>query len=378
MKIAFFTESLPPKTDGVSHTLVQLIHTLGAHHHEFIFFAPFKPDTGVAWQNRVHKVPSLRFVLYNEYRLSLPISEIVGPTLDQFKPDVIHTVSPTPMGLFARNYALRNHMPAVSSYHTHFVSYFPYYGVRFLERLGWGYLRWYYNQFAMTYAPSPNTVEELKTKGIRRVELWPRGVDTRMFSPRFKDGELKKSINAENEPILLFVGRLVKEKDLDDLVTAGNLLAERGCGFKLVLVGDGPMRAELMHRLPDAHFTGFQYGHALSRWYATADLFLFPSTTETFGNVIQEAFASGIPAVGVNKEGSADLIIPGKNGMLAAPNNPPDFARKVELLLRNPYLRLKMGKNALATASNNSWTVINLRLLESYEQILSTFHSKAA
>jgi glycosyltransferase involved in cell wall biosynthesis len=185
----------------------------------------------------------------------------------------------------------------------------------------------------MTYAPSPSSAIALSRKGIKNVDLWQRGINMEKFSPRHRNETLRRSIGAENIPLLLYVGRLVKEKDLDDLVHACHLLRLWGNTFKLVFVGDGPMKKYLMRRLPDAHFAGYQHGPNLSRWYASADIFVFPSTTETFGNVILEAFASGIPAVGVNQGGVADLITPGMDGLLAEPNAPRSLAEQIQILL---------------------------------------------
>jgi glycosyltransferase involved in cell wall biosynthesis len=376
MRVAYFTESLPPRTDGVSHTISHLIKILEAHNIGFLFFSPFKPDSSIPWSNRVYKVVSMPFPLYRDYRVGLPMFENLRKELDSFKPDLIHIISPTLLGNFGLKYANKQNIAVVSSYHTDFVSYFRYYGVCRLEAIGWRILRQFYNQCLITYAPTSGVAEKLRTKGITNIELWPRGIDLKKFSPSFRSIELRRSIGAENIPILLFVGRLVKEKDLDDLVIANNLLCQWENRFKLVFVGDGPMKKELMAKLPEAYFTGYQYGETLSKWYASADIFVFPSTTEAFGNVIQEAFASGIPAVGVKKGGVADLILPNQNGMLAKPNLAYDFAKKIHILLNNKILRTKLGTKAKSIIAQNSWEAINQRLLNSYKNVLINFYCK--
>jgi glycosyltransferase involved in cell wall biosynthesis len=170
---------------------------------------------------------------------------------------------------------------------------------------------------------------------------------------------------------LLYVGRLVKEKDLDDLIAAHSILKKNGWQYKLVMIGDGPMRKKLQKKAPDAHFTGFLSGKELAEWYATSDILVFPSTTETFGNVILEAFASGIPAIVVNKGGVLDIIDDGKNGLIADANSPGDLVEKIEFLLKDMKYRKRLGELATSTAKNRSWQSVNLELLKSYEKILS-------
>ncbi len=175
----------------------------------------------------------------------------------------------------------------------------------------------------------------------------------------------------ESKPLLLYVGRLVKEKDLADLIPVSRILRQRGYDFRMVFVGDGPMRDRLSREIPDAHFTGTLEGAALSRWYASADIFLFPSTTETFGLVVQEAFASGIPVVGVRAGGVISLIDHGETGYLAEPNVPEDIADKLAALLDAPGLRRQMGESAREYTLHRSWDEINRRLVQDYKSMIS-------
>jgi len=370
MKVAYFTESLPPKQDGVVKALCHLVDTLESEKIEYKFYSPVKPDLSVSWTGNVRKVSSVPFALYDYYRMGLPYFEGIFDELDDFKPDLIHVVSQTPLGCYGMKYAKKRHLPVVSSYHTNFVRYMTYYGLDILTEVGWHYLRWFHNQCLRTYAPSPSTISELEHKGIQGVELWQRGIELERFSPRFRNSELRASVTQSDEPILLFVGRLVKEKDLDDLISANYLLRDCGFRFKQVIIGDGPMRTELEKRLPDAHLTGFLSGHELETWYASSDLFVFPSTTETFGNVILEAFASGIPAIAVNKGGVADIITHGVDGMIAEANNPEDFAEKIVYFLKNMDMARHFGMDARKTSETYSWQTINTKLLESYQQVL--------
>lgn len=372
MKVVYFTESLPPNTDGVQRTLCYLIETLESEKVDYKFYSPFKPDNNIQWTSKVRKIISVPFLLYKDYRVGIPYFSGLKSELDNYKPDIIHITSPTLLGNYGLSYAKKRGIKAVSSYHTHFSSYITYYGFpKKLEETAWSYFKWFYNQFDRIYAPSPSAVKELGSRGIGNVELWQRGVELNRFSPKHRNPELRRYVNAENKSILLFTGRLVKEKDLTDLVTANDLLKQKGGNFKLVLVGDGPMREELQERLPDAFFAGYRHKKELSEFYASADIFVFPSTTETFGNVVLEAFSSGLPAVVVNKGGVADIVTDKKDGLITEPNNPDDFAEKIEFLLKNKNELEKMGLQAQKTAGNYRWDYINRNLLKSYQNLLN-------
>ncbi|HVO36478.1 MAG TPA: glycosyltransferase family 1 protein, partial [Gemmatimonadales bacterium] len=273
-------------------------------------------------------------------------------------------------GMYGLDVARRRGVPAVGSFHTDFVSYLPFYGLSGFEFQGWRYLRWFYDRCRTTFAPSADTRAKLQRHGIHRVELWERGIDRRAFSPAFRSESLRRQLGAPERPVLLYVGRLVREKNLLDLVAATERLAQLGDRFTLALVGDGPMTAELKRLLPAAHFAGFQQGADLARWYASADLFVFPSTTETFGNVILEAFASGLPVVTVDRGGVRDLVKPGENGVLARPGLPDDFARQIHDLLARPAALRELGAGALQTAARYQWPAVNRRLLDGYRELL--------
>ncbi|HET6231453.1 MAG TPA: glycosyltransferase family 1 protein [Longimicrobiaceae bacterium] len=370
MKVAFFTESLFPHVDGVSRTLAQLFATLEARGVDFRVWSPFVPGPQVSWARRVRPVPFLRFPLYPDYRVSLPFRHGAAAELREWRPDVVHVVSPTPMAGWALRWARRNGVPAVSSFHTHFVSYFPHYGVPWLQGAGWAVLRRFYRRCDVVYAPSHAIIRELAEHGIPGVKLWSRGIDLARFSPAFRDADLRRLAGADDAtPVVLMVSRLVKEKDLADLVEMDAVLRSRGNDFRLVLVGDGPMRGELEAALPHAYFAGHQDGEALARWYASADVFVFPSTTETFGNVVLEAIASGLPAVVVDRGGPPDLVDAGETGWIARANDPADLAARVESLLRDPAARARMGSRARQVAGERDWSAINGRLVDDYTRL---------
>ena len=369
MRIAYFTESLPPQTDGVAHTMSRLAESLSAHGIEFMFFSPFVPKDK-PWRERVFKIASVPLPLYPEYKIGLPAMHNLYRELDHFGPDLVHIASPTWLGMVGQNYALHSRKPAVCSYHTQFVSYFPYYGLAIWEKWGWSYLRWFYNRAQLTLAPSPSVATKLREKGFSNVSLWQRGIDTSKFSPRHRDPQLRHQLGLDTAPTLLFVGRLVKEKNLDILLAATRLLCAANYRFNLVIVGDGPMREQIRRQAPQAHLTGYLHGDTLSRIYASADIFVFPSTTETFGNVIAEAAASGLPCIGTRSSGVQDNIHDGFSGYLAEPHSPSDFAAKIAHLLDEETTRRQMGKNALEMVQHLSWESNNRALLEKYQHLI--------
>jgi phosphatidylinositol alpha 1,6-mannosyltransferase len=372
MKIAYFSESLLPHVDGVSRTLAQLFGFLERQGVDFRVFAPFTPPPEISWSGRVRRVPYIRFPLYPDYRMTVPIGHRISQRLDDYGPDLIHVVSPTPVAVRAEKYGQRRGIPVVASFHTHFVSYFQYYRLGGLEGFGWWLMRKFYARCEVVYAPSHGIIRELAEHRITNTELWSRGIDLGRFNPRWRDPELRAQVGADDDtPVLLLVSRLVKEKDLADLVAAERILRERGVAHRLVLVGDGPMRPELERELPGAFFAGHQTGEALARWYASGDVFVFPSTTETFGNVILEAHASGLPAVVVDRGGPPDLVDPGQTGLVARANDPADFAAKIEALLADPETRRRMGCLAREAAAAHDWEAINGRLLESYRRVVA-------
>lgn len=359
----------------MSRTLGRLFDTLEVRGVDFAIFSPFVPDESVTWSRRVRALKYVRFPLYPDYRVSLPgVTGGVRAELERFSPDLVHVVSPTPAALWALRWARRKGVPAVSSFHTHFVSYFRYYGVRPLERFGWWALRRFYARCERVYAPSVSIIRELQAEGVRNLELWSRGIDVSSFSPERRDPALRALAGADADtPLLLLVSRLVKEKDLADLVEVDRVLRAHGVRHRLALVGDGPMRAELEALLPHAFFAGHRVGDELSRWYASADVFIFPSTTETLGNVVLEALASGLPAVVVDRGGPQDLIDHGVNGFVARANDIENMADAVERLLTDPELRGRMSGAARESAASRDWTAINDGLIASYHEVMAAW-----
>jgi glycosyltransferase involved in cell wall biosynthesis len=362
-------------TDGVARTYTRLAETLNEDGHDFLFICPMTPVETEPWRGRVIHVFSVPFPLYKYYRVGLPNPFKLDPILDRFQPDLIQVAAPTPLCLYGQNYARRRKLPSIASYHTHFVDYFPYYGYAWAIPGGWQWMKWCYNRSQVTFVPTPGAVEDLTRRGFKNVRRWPRGIDGAKFSPKFRSTALRQKLGVGEEPLLLFVGRMVGEKDLQDLADASVILRSQGYKFRLAFAGDGPFRATMGKQLPQDYFGGFIEGQPLSDLFASSDLFVFPSTTETFGNVILEAFASGLPVIGVKKGGVADLVVDGQNGFLSRPNNPKDFADKIKIWLGQPDLRKRLSDGAIQTAASYDWLTINRKLIQEASQLVEETQS---
>jgi len=293
-----------------------------------------------------------------------------------FRPDILHINSPCSLGYAAIKYGKKNNIPVVATYHTHFASYARYYRVKLLERFSWSYFRKIYNSCEKVYVPSEPLVEELHAHRINNLDCIPHGTDTTLFHPMHRDNQWKEKYGIGKRNALLFVGRLVWEKDLRTLAATYNLLKSRRNDVAFVLAGDGPIRSELEQLMPDAIFLGHQNGTDLSAAYASSDIFVFPSTTETFGNVTLEAMASGTPPICADQGGASGIIKDGITGLLTKPRNAEDMAAKIEFLLDHPERRAEMAKQAFLYGQEQTWERSFQKLLLSYDAVVKGYAAK--
>ncbi len=282
---------------------------------------------------------------------------------------MIHLAGPVLVGALGPWLARRLNVPIVSSYHTNYGAYTRHYGFGVLDRPLTAYLRWIHNQCNVTLCPSSATLAELTERGFCRLALWGRGVDTARFSPAHRSLAWREAVGAgPGDVIILYVGRLAAEKRLDLLARAADGLP----AVRIVLVGDGPARSLLEQQfagLP-VTFTGFRHGHDLAVAYASADLFVFPSDTETFGQVVQEAMASGLPVLGARAGGTRDLVREGETGLLFEPGNPTDLRAQLDRLLASADWRLALGSAGFRAAQARSWPRVLDELLAHYQQAM--------
>lgn len=371
-RVALFTGAYNHIADGVSLTLNRLVAYLEEIDAETLVFAPTVDDPPVDHAGTLVPVPSLAAPGRSEYRVSMPLPRSARDRLAAFQPTLFHIATPDLLGRHALYLAKQKNVPAVASYHTHFSSYLKYYGLHVLRRPLWAYLRRFYQQCRHVYVPSPSMADVLREHGITDgLRLWERGVDTSRFSPDQRSTAWRRQLGIDDEEVVItFVGRLVWEKGLEVYADVIEHLRERGVPHRSLVVGNGPARPDLEERLPETIFTGHLEGDALPRAYASSDVFLFPSDTETFGNVTLEAMAAGLPTVCADATGSATLVEHGKTGFLAPADEPDAFRRYIEQLVRFPQKRRRMAQAALERAQAFEWNTVMRRLVGYYDEVL--------
>ena len=371
-RIALFTGAYNHIADGVSLTLNRLVSYLESIGAEVLVFAPTVDDPPVDHAGTLVPVPSISAPGRSEYRISMWLPRDERERLRAFQPTLFHIATPDVLGRHALHLAGQWKVPVVASYHTHFSSYLKYYGLDLLEEPVWVYLRRFYRKCRHVYVPSPSMAAVLREHGITAgLRLWERGVDLKQFAPSQRSMSWRRARGVEDDEVLVtFVSRLVWEKAPDIFAEVVEELQQRGVPHRSLIVGDGPARAELAEQLPDTLFTGYLEGEALARAYASSDVFLFPSDTETFGNVTLEAMASGLPTVCADATGSRTLVEHGETGFLAPTGDANRFCDYVEHLVEDPALRRRMGRRALERARHYEWDAVMRRLVGYYDEVL--------
>lgn len=377
MKVALFTDTFLPDVNGVARTLAKWVRYLENQGVSCKVFAPQCGESpGTDYNSTmVERFYSIPFLLYPECKLAIPNPIHLKRTLMEFEPDLIHVATPFNLGLYGLQYGKKHKIPVVASYHTHFDQYLQYYKIQWVESMLWKYMIWFHQTCRRIYVPSRSTLEYLAERGFQNLEVWSRGVDASRFHPEVNRREVLQRYGVpENKFVMLFVGRLAPEKSVDVVLETYRRLPERiredAC---LILAGDGPLFKELSEsnmNEESIRFTGFVQGEELSSLYSAADLFVFPSATETFGNVVLEAMASGTPVIGAAAGGVKDTVSHGKNGWLCPAGDVDAFIRAVSQLYDNEGLRKHLAAGGLAHSKEQTWDSIFTRLLDSYQQVV--------
>ena len=368
LRITLVTETYFPQVNGVSRTLDRLVRYCSEQGDEIQLFIPNYRNDSVHLPDRVekHEWCSIPLPFYKEVVLPVVTARKLEKTMSSFRPDVIHIATEGPLGYAALRASKRLKIPVVSSYHTNFPQYLKTYKTSFLEPVCWRYLRWFHNSTRATFCPSKSTMELLGSKGFYNVDIWSRGVDNLRFNPAKRDVELRNDLGVgADDLIMTYAGRLANEKNLKMLLEAWELIQNHQNCF-LLFIGDGPLRQRFESlQLPRVIFAGYCYGENLARMYASSDLFVFPSLSETFGNVVLEAMASGLPVVGYNVQGPRDIIQDKITGLLVDPISPKTLAAAIQQLIEKEELRIKMSQQARSYAESRTW-----------EQVLKAFRNQ--
>ncbi|MGM0874998.1 MAG: glycosyltransferase family 4 protein [Bacillota bacterium] len=371
MRIAIFTDTFAPDVNGVARTLKRFTDHLEANGYEFRVFAPVSTNES-RFSSHIHRFASLPFFLYPECRLALPNMLQVKAELQRFKPDLIHVATPFNIGLCGLHYAKKLNIPIVGSYHTDFDQYLEYYDLQFFSKFLWKYMHWFHKPLRKIFVPSNETMEQLKRKGFSNIRIWGRGVDCSLFHPNYSNQQVREQFQINEKYILSYVGRLAPEKDIETLMNISLQLPEEiRDQVHWLIVGDGPSKEDMVKKAPEnMTFAGYLNGVNLAKIYASSDLFIFPSPTETFGNVVLEALATGTPVIGANSGGVKNIIKQEVTGYLCEPKNVEKFNHAIIHLLENNSLRHKMSEDARKYALSQTWDQIFEGLLKEYEDAL--------
>jgi glycosyltransferase involved in cell wall biosynthesis len=372
VRLALFTDTYLPQVNGVSRTLARLVEYAWSRGHEVALVSPKVADES-AERVAVHvRLPGVPLFVYPELRVARPPFAAEWERIEAFEPDLVHCATEGPVGWAGRNWALRRGTPLVTSFHTNIPAYLHGYGLGYLHGFAWWLLRRFHAPARRTFCPSHHTIALLHANGFSApLRLWSRGVDSNQFSPAHRREATRAALAPGAERILLYVGRLAPEKRLGFLEEAWRRIRHQAPDAVLVLVGDGPARRELEAKAhPGVRLTGYLTGEALARAYAAADVFVFPSDTETFGNVVAEAMSSGVPVVAVHAGGVTDLVRDGETGLVVPPNDPAALAAALLRLLSDDALRTALGKRARSEAAQRTWERIFDELYEDYHEAI--------
>jgi phosphatidylinositol alpha 1,6-mannosyltransferase len=370
MRIAIITESFPPDVNGVAHCVVRVAENLVRKGHQPLVIAP-EPGRAAAEADHqlsfpVERVPSVPVPGYPTFRLGLP-SPATRKAIAAHGTDVVHLASPVALGAWGTRVARAEHLPTIAVYQTDLPSYARAYRLgRPTEAFAWRWLRDIHNTAGRTLAPSSATAADLDARGMERVWLWGRGVDTERFNPSLRDERLRAELAPDGEMIVGYVGRLAIEKRVDLLASVATLP-----GVRLAVTGGGPLEEELRAAMPTAAFLGMRYGDDLARIYASLDVFVHTGPFETFGQTIQEAAASGLPVIAPASGGPVDLVDDGETGYLVKPGDPGALSAAVRALGEDPALRARFGAAARRRVLGRTWSALTDELLGHYAAVIN-------
>lgn len=363
--IVYVTETYPPELNGVALTVARAIQWLRRHGHSVELIRPRQRQERRACAeggdsgDRQYLTRGLRLPMYADLQFGLPAGAVLRRRWSERRPDLVHVCTEGPLGASAVWTARALNIPVTSEFRTNFHSYSRYYGLGWAEPVVAAYLRAFHNRTDMTFVPTRAVQRALADAEFERLRVIGRGVDTEQFSPQRRCAELRAQWGAAPDtPVVIYVGRLAAEKNVDLVVRAFRALQMRVPETRLLWVGDGPQRARLQQAVPDAIFAGVQRAECLARWYASADIFLFPSLTDTFGNVTLEALASGLVVVAFDAGAAGAHIRSGTSGMLATPGSEQEFialacAAVLQLAQLSP-----LRADARAAALAASWDAV--------------------
>jgi glycosyltransferase involved in cell wall biosynthesis len=371
LRLAIFSDTYPPQINGVAPTLARLVKAVESRGGAVQVVTVSDPDA--TSDPQVERWPSIPFWAYPQLQMAAPRRGRALDLIERWKPNLIHSTTEFGVGLGGLIGAREKRVPFVSSYHTHFTAYLRHYKLTVLDAIGWPFLRWFHNAGRITWAPSEIVRSELEGNGFANTRVWSRGVDPAQFHPRFRSSELRKQLGVKEDGVLVvYVGRLAPEKGIDVALEAMRQVMERnGPKVSFALAGHGPDEARCRAIAPPAAvFTGRLTGRALSEFYASADIFVFPSITETFGNVVLEAMASRLALVAPDWGATTELATT-ETALQFPAHDPVALAERIERLVHDQTLRRRISDAAFAVAATRTWDAVFDRLVADYREALN-------
>ncbi|SIR64089.1 Glycosyltransferase involved in cell wall bisynthesis [Aromatoleum tolulyticum] len=374
LRIALVTETWAPEINGVAMTLGRMVDGLIARGHRVQLVRPRQ-----ALSDRAADGPGFEEVLahgmkipnYEGLRFGLPARTRLFRLWSRQRPDLVHVATEGPLGWSAVSASIRLGIPVTSDFHTNFDSYSAHYGVGWLERPVAAWLKRMHNRTAVTFVPTRAMAQDLRARGYRSVEVIARGVDTELFNPARRSAALRASWGvAADELAVVWVGRVAPEKNLRLVLEAFAAIRRRTPDARLVIVGDGPLRKSLQEGNPDVVFAGARRGEDLAAHYASGDLFLFPSLSETWGNVTLEAMASGLCVVAYDCAAAAEVIASGGDGLLVRPGAAAAFVAESVVAASDRGLRARIAEAARRRSESLDWERINDRFTTSLQRVV--------
>ena len=363
LRLAVVTETYPPEVNGVAVTVARLIEGLLLRGHEIDLVRPRQSLRGP----QATAVEGLQELLmrgmpiprYPQLRMGLPAKAALVSQWQRRRPDLVHVATEGPLGWSAVQAARKLRLPVSADFRTNFHAYSRHYGLRWLNKTILTYLRKFHNRADLTLVPTETLRQELAAMGFERLSVVGRGVDTQRFDPALRSPLVRARWGAAvDDPVVLYVGRLAAEKNLDLLIRAYQAMKQRRKSLRLVVIGEGPMADDLATQCPDALLLGVQGGLELAQSYASADVFLFPSRTETYGNVTAEALASGLAVVAFDYAAARELIINGHNGWTSGLQDEEGFVRRACEVLEAWHPGHPMRMNARRAMLSRDWSGI--------------------
>lgn len=374
LRIAVVTETFPPEVNGVAMTLGRIVDGLLARGHAVQVVRPRQvKENQAAARAGLDEVLSrgVPVPAYGELRFGLPSKSRLVKLWSEKRPDIVHVVTEGPLGWSAVAAARALHLPVTSSFHTNFQSYSQHYGIGLFKKTIEGYLRKLHNRTQATLVPTRAMVSELEARGYHNVGLMSRGVAIEQFSAEKRSAELRQSWGATDDTlVVLHVGRLAKEKNIALVIAAFRAIQARVPSAKMVFVGDGPLRKQAQESCPEAIFAGVRKGEDLARHYASGDLFVFPSLTETFGNVVPEALASGLAVLSYAHAAAKELIVTGCNGVLVTGTEELDFIDAAVALAADVALQHTLRQAAAGSVAHLAWDAVYDSFVETLSGVL--------